>query len=55
MSNMTFWKFSNDSSLIDENFVKERLIDISWGRKPDGDKYLDENGVKRPVPEQRLT
>ncbi len=30
-------------------FVKERLVDISWGRKPDGDKYLDENGVKRPV------
>jgi len=32
------------------DFVKERLIDISWGRKPDGDKYLDENGHKRPVP-----
>ena len=31
-------------------FVKERLVDISWGRKPDGDKYLDENGVKRDVP-----
>lgn len=30
-------------------FVKERLVDITWGRKPDGDKYLDENGVKRPV------
>jgi len=30
-------------------FVKERLVDISWGRKPDGDKYLDENGNKRPV------
>jgi len=33
------------------DFVKERLVDITWGRKPDGDKYLDENGVKRPVPE----
>jgi len=32
------------------DFVKERLVDITWGRKPDGDKYLDENGVKRPVP-----
>jgi tetratricopeptide (TPR) repeat protein len=32
------------------DFVKERLIDISWGRKPDIDKYLDENGRKRPVP-----
>ena len=31
-------------------FVKERLVDISWGRKPDGDKYLDENGNKRDVP-----
>ena len=31
------------------DFVKERLVDISWGRKPDGDKYLDENGNKRPV------
>jgi len=30
-------------------FVKERLVDISWGRKPDSDKYLDENGQKRPV------
>jgi len=33
------------------DFVKERLIDISWGRKPDADKFLDENGVKRPVPQ----
>ena len=32
------------------DFVKERLVDITWGRKPDGDKYLDENGNKRPVP-----
>lgn len=32
------------------DFVKERMIDISWGRKPDIDKYLDENGRKRPVP-----
>jgi len=32
------------------DFVKERLVDITWGRKPDGDKYLDENGIKRPVP-----
>ena len=32
------------------DFVKERLVDITWGRKPDGDKYLDENGLKRPVP-----
>jgi hypothetical protein len=31
-------------------FVKERLIDISWGRKPDVDKFLDENGNKRAVP-----
>jgi hypothetical protein len=31
------------------DFVKERLVDITWGRKPDCDKYLDENGVKRPV------
>ena len=23
-------------------FVKERLIDISWGRKPDEDKFLNE-------------
>ena len=36
------------------DFVKERLIDISWGRKPDGDKYLDENGHKRPVPTQSV-
>ena len=36
------------------DFVKERLVDITWGRKPDGDKYLDENGVKRPVPEGQL-
>ena len=36
------------------DFVKERLIDISWGRKPDGDKYLDENGHKRPVPTQQV-
>ena len=21
------------------DFVKERLIEIAWGRKPDGDKY----------------
>ena len=33
------------------DFVKERLVDIAWGRKPDGDKYLDENGNKKPVPE----
>lgn len=33
------------------DFVKERLIDISWGRRPDADKFLDENGVKRPVPQ----
>jgi len=32
------------------DFVKERMIDISWGRKPDIDKYLDENGRKRVVP-----
>ena len=32
------------------DFVKERLVDISWGRLPDGDKYLDENGRKRAVP-----
>lgn len=32
------------------DFVKERLVDITWGRKPDCDKYLDENGQKRPVP-----
>eukprot|EP00326_Haptolina_ericina_P026074 CAMPEP_0181200520 /NCGR_PEP_ID=MMETSP1096-20121128/17811_1 /TAXON_ID=156174 ORGANISM="Chrysochromulina ericina, Strain CCMP281" /NCGR_SAMPLE_ID=MMETSP1096 /ASSEMBLY_ACC=CAM_ASM_000453 /LENGTH=376 /DNA_ID=CAMNT_0023290889 /DNA_START=55 /DNA_END=1185 /DNA_ORIENTATION=+ len=35
------------------SFVKERLVDITWGRKPDVDKYLDENGRKRPVPEGR--
>ena len=29
MSNMTFWKFSNDSSLIDENYVKAD-VDIFW-------------------------
>jgi len=33
------------------DFVKERLIDISWGRKPDIDKYLDENARKQPVPQ----
>ena len=27
------------------DFVKERLVDISWGRKPDGDKYLDARGI----------
>lgn len=32
------------------SFVKERLVDITWGRRPDCDKYLDENGNKRPVP-----
>lgn len=31
-------------------FVKERLIDISWGRKPDEDKYLNEFGYKRDAP-----
>jgi hypothetical protein len=33
------------------DFVKERLVDITWGRRPDCDKFLDEKGVKRPVPE----
>ena len=33
------------------DFVKERLIDISWGRKPDVDKYLDELGRKKVVPQ----
>ncbi|KAL1519199.1 hypothetical protein AB1Y20_003459 [Prymnesium parvum] len=31
-------------------FVKERLIDISWGRKPDEDKFLNEFGYKRDAP-----
>ncbi|KAL1507352.1 hypothetical protein AB1Y20_008198 [Prymnesium parvum] len=31
------------------SFVKERLVDITWGRRPECDKYLDENGNKRPV------
>lgn len=33
------------------DFVKSRLIDISWGRKPDNDKYLNEHARKRPVPQ----
>ena len=32
------------------DFVKERLIDISWGRKPDGDKCLDESPNPSPSP-----
>lgn len=32
------------------SFVKERLVDITWGRRPDGDCFLDENGKKRPLP-----
>ena len=43
--------FYGDANRRRIDFVKERLVDITWGRKPDGDKYLDENGVKRPVPE----
>ena len=31
------------------DFVKERLIDIQWNRKPDNDVFLDENGRKKPV------
>jgi len=31
-------------------FVKERLIDISWGRKPDEDKFLNEYGYKKDAP-----
>lgn len=42
--------FYGDTNQRRVDFVKERLIDISWGKKPDGDKYLDENGRKRPVP-----
>jgi hypothetical protein len=41
---------SGDANKRRIDFVKERLVDITWGRKPDGDKYLDENGQKRPVP-----
>ena len=41
--------FYGDANKRRVEFVKERLVDITWGRKPDGDKYLDENGVKRPV------
>lgn len=43
--------FYGDANRRRIDFVKERLVDITWGRKPDGDKYLDENGNKRPVPE----
>merc|ERR1719482_2367836 len=46
--------FYGDANRRRIDFVKERLVDITWGRKPDGDKYLDENGVKRPVPEASL-
>ncbi len=31
------------------DFVKERLIDIQWNRKPDNDVFLDENGRKKPI------
>lgn len=31
------------------DFVRERLVDIEFGRKPDLDKYLDGFGVKRDV------
>ena len=31
------------------DFVRERLVDIQFGRKPDLDKYLDGNGRKREV------
>ena len=31
------------------DFVKERLVDIEHGRKPDLEKYLDGNGHKREV------
>ena len=43
--------FYGDANRRRIDFVKERLVDITWGRKPDGDKYLDENGQKRAVPE----
>ena len=33
------------------DFVQERLVDIQFGRKPDLDKYLDGNGLKRDVTE----
>ena len=43
--------FYGDANKRRIDFVKERLVDITWGRKPDVDKYLDENGNKRAVPD----
>lgn len=43
------------------DFVRERLVDLEFGRKPDLDKYLDGFGYKRDVtadlaqPPQRMT
>jgi len=34
------------------DFVRERLLDIEHGRKPDLDKYLDGNGQRRNVTEE---
>ena len=33
-------------------FVRERLVDIEFGRKPDLDKYLDGSGYKREVTDE---
>jgi len=51
-SKMPVWEqvMYGDTNKRRIDFVRERLVDISWGRKPDGEKYLDENGRKKPVP-----
>lgn len=43
------WLTVGDTNKRRAAFVKERLVDLHWGRKPDAEKYLDENGYKRKV------